>query len=90
MVLPTSSATSSAPGRSIATPTGRPSASPASLTKPVRTSVGCPEGRPSANGTKITLCPARGLRFQDPCCPMNAPFLRVSGSKVPAENVKSE
>src|SRR5262245_31402760 len=55
IVLPTSSATSSAPDLSIATPTGRPCASPASLKKPVRTSSGWPEGRPPSKGTKITL-----------------------------------
>lgn len=55
MMLPTSSATSSAPVRSTATPTGRPCASPCSLTKPVNTSSGGPAGRPSTNGTKITL-----------------------------------
>jgi uncharacterized protein DUF1194 len=53
--LPTSSATSSAPLRSMATPTGRPNASPSLLRKPVRMSTGMPAGRPSLNGTKITL-----------------------------------
>ena len=53
--LPTSSATSSAPVRSSATPTGRPCASPAADRKPVSTSIGAPDGRPSANGTKTTL-----------------------------------
>src|SRR5262249_26722727 len=48
-VFPTSSATSRAPVRSIATPTGRPRASPASLTKPVKTSSAAPEGLPRAN-----------------------------------------
>ncbi len=53
--FPTSSATSSAPRVSIATPTGRPIASPFSLTNPVSTSIGMPAGLPSLNGTKITL-----------------------------------
>ena len=44
MVLPTSSATSSAPRRSSSTPTGRPKALPSSLTKPVSTSSGRPLG----------------------------------------------
>jgi hypothetical protein len=55
ILLPTSSATSSAPWPSIATPTGRPSASSSALRKPVSTSTGSPSGRPSANGTKMTL-----------------------------------
>src|SRR5688500_7524448 len=55
MVLPTSSATSSAPRPSMATPTGRPIASPFSRTNPVSRSTGMPDGLPSANGTKITL-----------------------------------
>ena len=38
MTLPTSSATSKLPARSIATPTGRPNASRSALMKPVRTS----------------------------------------------------
>src|SRR6185503_686739 len=53
--FPTSSATSSAPRASTATPTGRPIASPPSRTKPVRTSTGAPDGLPFVNGTKITL-----------------------------------
>lgn len=53
--LPTSSATSSPPLASSATPTGRPQASPSSLTKPVSTSSGMPCGLPLANGTKMTL-----------------------------------
>jgi len=73
MQLPTSSATSSAPLRSMATPTGRPRARPSSSTKPVRTSSGGPDGSPARNGTKITLYPESGLRFHDPCRPMNAP-----------------
>jgi hypothetical protein len=52
MTLPTSSATSKLPARSIATPTGRPNASRSAL-KPVRTSTGCPAGRPGAKGTLI-------------------------------------
>src|SRR5467141_893998 len=51
-VLPTSSATSSAPCLSILTPTGRPRASPLPLRNPVSTSCGLPEGLPSANGRK--------------------------------------
>jgi glutathione synthase/RimK-type ligase-like ATP-grasp enzyme len=54
-VFPTSSATSSAPRASIATPTGRPRASPSSLRNPVSTSTGAPAGFPPANGTKTTL-----------------------------------
>jgi glutathione synthase/RimK-type ligase-like ATP-grasp enzyme len=54
-VLPTSSATSSAPRESMATPTGRPLASPSSLRKPVSTSTGAPDGLPLAKGTKTTL-----------------------------------
>jgi hypothetical protein len=54
-VLPTSSATRSAPRLSIATPTGLPSASPFSFTKPERTSSGPRDGVPPLNGTKITL-----------------------------------
>src|ERR1700704_3838963 len=48
-VLPTSSATSSAPALLTATPTGRPSALPSWSTKPVRTSIGAPDGRPLVN-----------------------------------------
>jgi hypothetical protein len=55
ITLPTSSATSSAPRASIATPTGRPSASPFSLRNPVSTSTGAPDGLPAAKGTKTTL-----------------------------------
>ena len=33
------------------------------------------------------LMPLCGLRFHDPCCPTNAPFLYRSGSDVPWENV---
>src|SRR6185295_11188422 len=46
-VFPTSSATSNAPCASIATPTGRPDASPFAFTKPVSTSIGAPDGMPS-------------------------------------------
>jgi hypothetical protein len=53
-MFPTSSATSKAPARSMATPTGRPNAAPPVLRKPVSMSIGGPEGRPLANGTKIT------------------------------------
>jgi len=53
--LPTSSATNSAPRLSMATPTGRPQASPFSLTNPVSTSIGIPAGLPCANGTNTTL-----------------------------------
>jgi hypothetical protein len=52
--FPTSSATSNAPRRSIATPTGRPRACPSSERKLVSTSIASPAGRPFANGTKIT------------------------------------
>ena len=55
ITLPTSSAISRAPLLSIATPTGRPMASPFSLTKPVSTSTGSPDGLPPEKGTKITL-----------------------------------
>lgn len=54
-LLPTSSATNKAPCLSMATPTGRPRASPSSLTKPVSTLTGSPAGLPPLNGTKITL-----------------------------------
>src|SRR5690606_13862012 len=79
---PTSSATSRAPRRSAATPTGRPIASPFSLRKPVSTSCGGPSGRPSRKGTKMTLYPDGGLRFHEPCWPMIAP-LRHCGSRSP-------
>src|SRR4029079_8987012 len=81
-VFPTSSATSSAPRLSIATPTGRPIASPLSSTKPVRTSMGAPLGAPPENGTKITLYPLRGLRFHEPCWPTNIPWENGAGSAV--------
>ena len=55
MILPTSSATRSAPALSSTTPAGRPFASPSSLKKPVSTSSAAPDGIPSVNGTKITL-----------------------------------
>ena len=54
-VLPTSSATSRPPPLSIATPTGRPQASPSGLRKPFSTSIGGPDGLAPLNGTKITL-----------------------------------
>ena len=54
-VFPTSSATSSAPTRSTATPTGRPWVSPPPARNPVRKSCAIPEGRPPAKGTKTTL-----------------------------------
>src|SRR5205085_117979 len=54
-VLPTSSATSRPPRRSMATPTGRPRAWPSGITKPVSTSTGGPAGTPSTNGTNTTL-----------------------------------
>ena len=88
MVLPTSSATSSAPDLSIATPTGRPIASPFSLTNPVNTSIGCPDGMPCANGTKITLYPLRGLRFHEPCCPTNIPPLKGAGRDVAPDQAR--
>lgn len=53
--LPTSSATSSPPRWSSATPTGRPSALPSSLRKPVSTSRGRPCGLPSTKDTNTTL-----------------------------------
>jgi len=87
ITLPTSSATSNAPRSAMATPTGRPNASPSSLRKPVKISVGCPEGRPSANGTKITLCLLLGMRFQEPYCPMKTHSGIYPGIDVPAENV---
>ena len=82
--MPTSSATRRAPARSMATPTGRPSASSSTLTKPVRTSTSSPEGRPSENGTNITLYPLRGVRLHDPCWPMKAPCLCRSAKIVPS------
>lgn len=54
-VFPTSSATSSAPRESTATPTGRPRALPPTSRKPVSTSTGAPDGLPPVNGTKTTL-----------------------------------
>jgi hypothetical protein len=51
ITLPTSSATSNAPLRSIATPTGRPSALPVSSRNPVSTSTGGPLGCASEKGT---------------------------------------
>ena len=54
ITLPTSSATSKAPARSIATPTGRPRALPLASRKPVSTSCTAPAGRPLAKGTKTT------------------------------------
>src|SRR3978361_545782 len=50
-VFPTSSAMSTAPVRSGATPTGRPFVWASSETKPVTTSWGGPLGRPSRKGT---------------------------------------
>ena len=55
MTLPTSSATSSAPLLSIATPTGRPIALLSGPIKPVRISCGRPLGLPFRKGTKTTL-----------------------------------
>ena len=86
--LPTSSATSSAPRLSMATPTGRPIASPFSFTNPVSTSTAGPLGIPSANGTKITLYPLLGLRFQEPCCPTNIPWVKRRGSVVEPDHVR--
>jgi glutathione synthase/RimK-type ligase-like ATP-grasp enzyme len=54
IVLPTSSATSSAPRESMATPTGRPLALPSSSRKAVSTSIGTPDGLPPVKGTKTT------------------------------------
>jgi hypothetical protein len=54
-VLPTSSAISKAPVLSIATPTGRPRASPLAFKNPVTTSSALPCGRPPLNGTNTTL-----------------------------------
>ena len=55
MVLPTSSATSSAPRLSIARPTGRPWARPFESRNPSTTVMGnSPVGLPFAKGTKIT------------------------------------
>ena len=53
--LPRSSAISSAPVRSTATPTGRPRARPCVSRKPVTTSRALPLGRPPLNGTQTTL-----------------------------------
>ena len=52
--FPTSSATRSAPVLSMATPTGRPRATPSSVRKPVRKSAGGPEGFSPENGTNAT------------------------------------
>src|SRR5688572_26524481 len=88
IVLPTSSATSRAPRVSIATPTGRPLASPLSFTKPVRTSTSGPDGAPFANGTNTTLYPLRGLRFHDPCWPTNMPRANRGGSAFGADQAR--
>ena len=56
MVFPASSAISSAPVRSSASPTGRPrTVAMSGARKPVTTSIGIPLGRPSMNGTNTTL-----------------------------------
>lgn len=55
ITLPTSSATSSAPRLSDATPTGRPCALPSASRNPSSTVIGGPLGLPSANGTNNTL-----------------------------------
>ena len=55
IALPTSSATSTPPPASTATPTGRPRALPSSPTNPSSTVSGGPEGRPFENGTNTTL-----------------------------------
>src|SRR4051812_16657883 len=85
--LPTSSATSSAPPLSIATPTGRPIATPDGSTNPVSTSMGLPLGFPPENGTNITLYPLTGLRFQEPCWPTNIPSLNRAGSARAPDHV---
>ena len=54
MTLPTSSATSSPPRPSSATPTGRPCARPSASRNPLSTSMGSPFGLPSANATNTT------------------------------------
>src|SRR5579872_1397649 len=72
-VLPTSSAISKAPVLSIATPTGRPRASPFEFKKPVTTSSALPFGRPPLNGTNTTLYPLSCGRSQLPCSPTKAP-----------------
>jgi len=51
IVLPTSSAISSAPRPSTATPTGRPRARSSASRKPVSRSRGAPAGLPDSNGT---------------------------------------
>src|SRR2546423_10377388 len=88
MVFPTSSATSSEPSPPIATPTGRPIASPRGVMKPVSTSIGCPEGTPFRKGTKITLYPLYGTRFQEPCCPTNIPLLNCGGNSFAPDQVR--
>src|SRR3982074_871375 len=66
IVLPTSSATSSAPLVSIATPTGRPRASPPSLTKPGSTSLGSPAAdEAGAHGEGLAGGPAGGKGDED-------------------------
>jgi len=55
ITLPTSSATSSAPRLSKATPTGRPQASSCGERNPVRRSTGLPDGRPFSKGISTTL-----------------------------------
>jgi hypothetical protein len=77
--------TSNPPRESIVTPTGRPKVSPDSVMNPVSTSTGSPAGCAPSNGTKMTLYPLRGARFHEPCCPMNMPFEKRSGSVVPPD-----
>ncbi len=55
IVLSTSFATTSAPLRSIARPTGRPRAFPFSVTKPVGTSTGWFEGMPLTIEANLNL-----------------------------------
>jgi hypothetical protein len=56
---------------------------PSSSTNPVRMSTGIPFGTPAMNGTKMTLYPLFGLRFQDPCCPTNIPRENAVASSAP-------
>ena len=73
MRLPTSSATSSAPRPSTATPTGRPSALPSSSRKPVRISSGFAARAAAGERHEDHAVAAGGLRFHEPCWPTNAP-----------------
>jgi hypothetical protein len=72
MALPTSSATSSAPCLSMASPTGRPIAWPLSFTNPINTSTGSPAGEgyehdlvaTARDAVRRTMLPDEHPRFE--------------------------